>query len=159
MSMIDTILQQIQQQINSQSNLKQPLDQSTNILNMLTERVGGTNADVTMGLFGEQSRLNRNIGTSIAAGGGGVGGTRNFLPIFQSGARFAGQRMQARNAAEQAKIMQFLQIAEGFGSVAAGRRDETRLGFEQTRLDREDDFNIANLLPTIGLNFLNPFGG
>lgn len=148
---INQIIRSMQQ---SSSN---PLGAGMDILDMLTQRVGQP-SDVTSGLFGEEARMKRSIGTSIAAGGGGVGGTRNMLPMFGVSSHFAGQRMQARNAAEQAKIMQFLKIAEGYGGIAAGQRDETRLGFERTRLDREDDFNLANLLPTIGLNFLNPFG-
>ncbi len=153
------LMKQIEMLVQSRSELEQPLNASQDILKMLTDKVGASDPNVTAGIFGEQARFNRSFGTSIAAGGGGVGGSRNFLPLFSAGAQFAGHRMNARNAAEQAKIMQFLKIAEGFGSVASGRRDESRLRNETTRLNREDDFNFAALLPSIALSFANPFLG
>jgi hypothetical protein len=158
MSQFNDILRRIEQQMKSYGSLTGPNRKAESILDDLTGRVTNQNLDVTSGLYGEEVKLKRGIGTSIAAGSGGVGGSRNYLPLFNISSDFAGQRMNARTAAEQARIMQLLQISQGYGGIQGNNINIERLKLERERMEREDDINLAQLIPQIGLNFMNPFG-
>ena len=104
--------------------------------------------NVTSGIFGEEARMKRSVGTGIAASGADVSGTFNKLHLFQISSDFAAKRMQARNMAEQGRLLRLLGISQAFSSPIQGL-----LNVDQLRLQRDaQDFNIADLIPGVNIN-------
>ena len=110
------------------SSLQSQLD----LLNSLRTKIESYDPNVVAGIYGEEARYKRNLGTNLAAAGSDIGGTMNKLPLFSAGAEFAAKRMSARNAVEQARILNLLGIGQGYGEVSKGYRD---LYFGQKQLD------------------------
>lgn len=139
----------------------------TEQLNMLRSLYGeakGQKFGSLAGSYAEQARLGELTGATLGATTSGVGGTYKLSPLFNLAGRFAADRMGARNAFEQARIARLLGITRAFSDPASifAQRDQLALEKEKLDLQRQlaerDDFNIFELIPQIGLNFVNPFG-
>lgn len=129
------------------------INRQFDILQNAYRRLKNSSFDTTSGIYGEQARLQRQIGSTLAATGANVGGTANRLPLFQVGADFSNRRVMARTAYEQAKFQNFLNIANLFGQNA-------QLGLQKNAQDYEQAFNLGDLLGLFNIQTnLNPFGG
>ena len=129
------------------------INRQLDVLNRAYKNTINNNFDVTSGIYGEQARLQRQVGTAIAASGGNVSGTFNKLPLFSIGSEFAEKRMAARTAYEQARIMNLLNISQGFGQNA-------QLKMQKQQMDYDQAFNIGDILGLFNINAnINPFGG
>ena len=106
--------------------------------------------DVTSGLFGEEARLKRGIGTGIAASGD-VSGTANKLPLFNVSSDFAGRRMQARNMAEQARMLRLLGITQSMTAPISSFNQVDALRLQKSE---QESFDISNFVPSV--NFAVP---
>lgn len=129
------------------------INKQFDVLRNAYRRLNNSSFDVTSGLYGEQARLQRQVGSTLAAVGSNVGGTGNKLPLFQIGADFAQKRIMARTAYEQAKFQNYLNIASLFGQNA-------QLKLQKNAMDYEQAFNIGDILGLFNINAnINPFGG
>ncbi len=131
-------------------NVTQGIGAQFDLLKFLEDKVKNQSANVTAGIFGEEARFKRSIGTNIAAVGSDVGGTANRSQLFSAGGDFASRRMNARTAFEQARIMNLLGISGGFGSNASLANNfltgQQNFGLQQNQQQFDQQFNIADLL-------------
>jgi hypothetical protein len=128
------------------SDILKRVEQQFGMLQGLQKRVSGLDANVTAGIFGEEARYKRNLGTNLAAAGSDVGGTYNKLPLFSAGAEFAAKRMSARNAFEQARIMNLLGITNAFQAPIGNMMGVDQLRLAKSAQDYNQAFNIGDIL-------------
>ena len=124
------------------------IDQQFGMLKQLWDMNLQFDPDVTSGLFGEEARMKRGIGTGIAASGD-VSGTANKLPLFGISSDFAGRRMQARNMAEQARLLRLLGITQAMSGPISSFNQVDALRLQKSE---QETFDISNLIPGINLN-------
>lgn len=131
------------------------IGQQIGYLNDLYGKETSRRPDVTAGIYGEEARFKKGIGASLAAGGSDVKGSYNLSPLFEASASFSGRRMTARNAAEQARIMNLLNITKSFSGPIANLLGLESLNLEKARFEEEKAFNWANLMPNVNISAVN----
>ena len=132
-------------------------DQISRLQGMYTD-ASNFKPDVTSGIFGEEARFKKGIGTAIAAGGDSKG-TYRYAPLFDASANFSGQRMQARTAGAQARIMNMLKISQGFDPSISALLQDDRLQLEREKFEYDKAFNWGDILGLVNVsaNISNPF--
>ncbi len=118
------------------------------MLQTLWDKSMAFDPNVTAGIYGEEARMKRSIGTGLAASGSDVSGTYNKLPLWQVGSDFAAKRMYARNMSEQQRLLRLLGITQAFSAPIQGL-----LSLDQLRLQEREqsEFNLANFMPNINI--------
>jgi hypothetical protein len=127
----------------------------------LQSQVSGYNPDVTLGLYGEQSRMSQMVGSGIAAAGGGTRGTMNKLPLFNIASDFAAKRMEARSAAQQARLLNLMRVSDLWRGGIGMSQQEDMYQLQKKQQKYDQAFNWGDLLGlvNVGLNYTIPGAG
>ena len=139
--------------IASRKDSRNILNEQLDLIRSLYGDVQGQSFDAVSGIYGEEARYKRSLGTNLAAAGSDVGGTYNKLPLVSAGAAFSAKRMQTKNAFEQAKIMNLMNLTGMYSNVAQGYQGQFGLDLQKQSLDLQREaqeynqqFNIGDLL-------------